>query len=248
MNQADILIVGVLALLSGMTTLIGVALAIHSSRSNKKIAFGTGFSTGIMLLIACLELIPAAIDTGNTWQALISLGAGGLFFALLHWLIPHTHLFKEEGQFNLPQFRSTYLVAFGLILHDIPEGFAMANSFLTSPSLGVFVAIAIALHNIPEEFAIAVPVAALNKQRLLFKAALFSGLAEPVGAALGLYAAYLSIAWVPYLLSFSAGAMIFVSLHELLPMAKRYGHIPFFIIGIGTSVVVHIVMTLLLPA
>ena len=247
MNQSDIFIVGALALISGMTTLIGVALAIHSSRSYKKIAFGIGFSTGIMLLVACLELIPTAIDTSNTRQALMSLGIGALFFALLHWLIPHTHLFEEAGQFNLPQFRRAYLVAFGLILHDIPEGFAMANSFLTSPSLGVFVAVAIALHNVPEEFAIAVPVAALNKQRLLFKAALISGLAEPVGAALGLYAAYLSTAWIPYLLSFSAGAMIFVSLHELVPMAKHYGHIPFFIVGIASSIVVYTALTLLLP-
>ena len=209
MNQSDIFIVGALALISGMTTLIGVALAIHSSQSYKKIAFGIGFSTGIMLLVSCLELIPTAIDTSHTRQALMSLGAGALFFALLHWLIPHIHLFEEAGQFDLPQFRSAYLVAFGLILHDIPEGFAMANSFLTSPSLGIFVAVAIALHNIPEEFAIAVPVATLNKQPLLFKAALISGLAEPAGAALGLYAAYLSTTWIPYLLSFSAELISF---------------------------------------
>lgn len=247
MNQSDFFVLTILAFLSGMTTLIGTALAIHSSRRPTSVAFGIGFSTGIMLLVSLVELLPAAINTSNAQQAFLSLGAGALFFTLLHVVIPHTHLFKETGQFNLPLLRSAYLVAIGLVLHDIPEGFAMANSFLTSPSLGVFVALAIALHNIPEEFAIAVPVATLRKKRLLYKAAFLSGLAEPVGAALGLYAAYLSTAWIPVLLSFSAGAMIFVSLHELVPMAKRYGHIIFFILGIAASILAYVVLALLLP-
>lgn len=247
MNQSTYFVIGILALLSGMTTLIGVTLAIHSTRSPRSIAFGIGFSTGIMLLVSFLELLPAAITTSNTRHALIALISGAGFIAVLHWLIPHTHLFKEKGQFNLRLVRSAYLVAFGLILHDIPEGFAMANSFLTSPSLGFFVALAIALHNIPEEFAIAVPAATLHKKQFLYKAAFISGLAEPAGAALGLYAAYLSATLIPLFLSFAAGAMIFVSLHELVPMARRYGHIHIFILGITVSILVHTMLTLLLP-
>ena len=248
MNQSPYFIVGILALLSGMTTLIGVALAIHSTKSPRSIAFGIGFSTGIMLLVSFFELLPAAITTSNLRQALIALMSGACFLAALHWLIPHTHLFKENGKFiNVRLIRSAYLVAFGLILHDIPEGFAMANSFLTSPSLGFFVAAAIALHNIPEEFAIAVPAVTLHNKQFLYKTAFISGLAEPAGAALGLYAAYLSAALVPFFLGFAAGAMIFVSLHELVPMAKRYCHIHIFVLGITVSILVHVMLTLLLP-
>ena len=247
MNPSTYFAIAILAFLSGMTTLIGVALAIHSTRSPRSIAFGIGFSTGIMLLVSFFELFPAAITTSNAWQALISLGAGAGFIAMLHWLIPHTHLFKEKGQFNLRLMRSAYLVAFGLILHDFPEGFAMANSFLTSPSLGFFVALAIALHNIPEEFAIAIPAATLANKRFLYKAAFLSGLAEPAGAALGLFAAYLNSAFIPFFLSFAAGAMVFVSLHELVPMARRHGHIPIFALGILISILVHVLLTLLLP-
>lgn len=248
MNQSPYFIIGILALLSGMTTLIGVYLAIHSTKSPRSIAFGIGFSTGIMLLVSFLELLPAAITTSNLSQTLIALMSGVCLMAALHWLIPHTHLFKEKGQFNNVRLvRSAYLVAFGLILHDIPEGFAMANSFLTSPSLGFFVALAIALHNIPEEFAIAVPAVTLHNKQFLYKAAFISGLAEPAGAALGLYAAYLSAALVPFFLSFAAGAMIFVSLHELVPMARRYGHIHIFVLGIAVSIFIHVMLTLLLP-
>jgi ZIP family zinc transporter len=247
MNQSTYLVIALLAFLSGMTTLIGVALAIHSTRSPRSIAFGIGFSTGIMLLVSFFELIPAAITASNTGQVLIALISGAFFIAILHWLIPHTHLFKEKGQFNMRLMRSAYLVAFGLILHDVPEGFAMANSFLTSPSLGIFVALAIAFHNIPEEFAIAVPAATLHDKGFLYKAAFISGLAEPAGAGLGLFAAYLSPALVPFFLSFAAGAMIFVSLHELVPMARRYGYIHLFTLGILGSVFVHVMLALLIP-
>jgi ZIP family zinc transporter len=200
-----------------------------------------------MLLISVFELIPAAIATSSINQVLVALTSGAVLIALLHWLIPHTHLFKERGRFNAHLIRSAYLVAFGLILHDIPEGFAMANSFLTSPSLGVFVALAIALHNIPEEFAIAVPAVSLKDRGFLYKAAFISGLAEPAGAALGLFAAYLSSALIPFFLSFAAGAMIFVSLHELVPMARRYGHLSIFSLGIILSILVYAILALLLP-
>jgi ZIP family zinc transporter len=247
MIQSPYIIIGILAFLSGMTTLIGAALAIYSARSERSIAFGIGFSTGIMVLISFLELLPAAITTSNTRQALIAFVTGACFIAVLHWLIPHTHLIKEKGHFSACIVRSAYLVVFGLILHDIPEGFAMANSFLTSPSLGVFVALAIALHNIPEEFAIAVPAATLHDKNFLYKAAFISGLAEPAGAALGLYAAYLSSAWIPLFLSFAAGVMIFVSFHELVPMARQYGHIRSFVLGITISILVYTLLSLFLP-
>jgi ZIP family zinc transporter len=200
-----------------------------------------------MLLVSFFELLPAAIETGGSRLAYIALGSGIFFIAILHWLIPHTHLFKEKGQIDARLFRTAYLVAFGLILHDFPEGFAMANSFLTSPSLGLMVALAIALHNIPEEFAIAVPAATLKKKRFLYQAAFISGLAEPAGAAVGVYAAYLNPALIPFFLSFAAGAMIFVSIHELVPMAKRYGYIHIFMLGIMISVLVNAMLALLLP-
>jgi ZIP family zinc transporter len=64
-------------------------------------------------------------------------------------------------------------------LHDFPEGFAMANSYMASPELGILVALAIAIHNLPEEFAMAVPVVPLRTKKLLYGAAALSALAEP---------------------------------------------------------------------
>lgn len=80
------------------------------------------------------------------------------------------------------------MVVIGLILHDVPEGFAMANAYIASPSLGLLVGLAIALHNLPEELAMAVPALKLRSQRFLLQAAALSALAEPLGAVIGLVA------------------------------------------------------------
>lgn len=127
----------------------------------------------------------------------------------LHWLIPHAHLVAESGCFRPNLLRSAYLVAFGLILHDVPEGFVMANSYIASPSLGILVAPAIAL--------------------------------------LGLAALHFHPGLNPLFMAFAAGAMVFVSVHELLPMARRYGHTRLFTTGAVGSALVYGLLTLAVP-
>ncbi len=247
MSPSTFWVILLLAFLSGLTTIIGVFLAVNTARNPRSIALGIGFSTGIMLLISLFELLPAAVFTSNLQQALTAFVAGAFFLLILNWIIPHTHLFQETGRMNHRLIRSAYLVALGLILHDFPEGFAMANSFLTESSLGLMVAIAIALHNIPEEFAIAAPLVLLKKKRLLYQAAFISAMAEPAGALMGLYAAYLSLTLVPLFLSFAAGAMVFISVHELVPLARRYGSTQVFILGIMLSILIYTFLSVFLP-
>ena len=133
--------------------------------------------------------------------------------AALHWIIPHTHLVEEPGIFNSALLRTAYLVAFGLILHDVPEGFAMA-----------------------------VPIVKLRRRHFLYTAAFLSGLAEPLGAAIGLVAVQVNPGLNPLFMAFAAGAMIFVSAHELLPMAQRYGNTALFVTGGIASVFVYVVL------
>jgi ZIP family zinc transporter len=224
-----------LAVLSGVTTLIGVALAVYLTRNKTWVAAGIGFSVGLMLLISLLELLPAANAAAGTVKAFAAFGLGMVAVAMLHWILPHTHLEEEKGLFTRTQIRSAYLVIFGLVLHDFPEGFAMANAYIASPSLGIFVAIGIALHNIPEEFAMAVPAVALKQRRLLFGAAVVSALAEPLGAVVGLTAVHVAPQLNPVFMGAAAGAMTFVSVHELIPMARRYHRPAHFAAGIAFS-------------
>lgn len=236
-----------LAVLSGATTLLGVVLAVYFSRDRRWVALGIGFSVGVMILISLLELIPSALAATGLVEALVAVVVGSAFVAVLHWILPHTHLVEEHGVFESTMLRTAYLVLIGLILHDLPEGFAMANSYILSPSLGVLVAIIIALHNTPEEFAMAVTVVAAKEHRFLYLAALISALAEPAGALIGLIAVQMAPVMNPLFMGAAAGAMIFVSAHELIPMAKHYRQGMLFGFGFASSAVVHLILALIFP-
>lgn len=236
-----------LAFLSVLTTLLGVALAVYLGKNERAIALGIGFSAGIMLLVSFLELMPEATGEAGLGSAITSFTLGLLIVAVLHWVIPHTHLVEEHGAFPPGLVRTAYLVAFGLILHDVPEGFAMANGYVASPSLGVLVGLAIAIHNLPEEFAMAVPIVMIRKKRFLYTAAFLSALAEPLGAIIGLVAVHFHPMLNPLFMAFAAGAMVFVSVHELLPMARRYRKIPLFALGMAISVVIYALLALAIP-
>ena len=167
---------------------------------------------------------------------------GGAFLGLANFAIPHGHLVTEHGLGDTRLIRSAYMVVAGLILHDVPEGFAMANAYIASPSLGLLVAIAIALHNLPEELAMAIPAIAIRSKRFLIGAAIMSALAEPLGAIVGLFAVSANPSLNGYFMAFAAGAMLYVSFHELIPMARRYGRLAWFGGGLGLSLVVHRVL------
>jgi ZIP family zinc transporter len=228
-----------LSLLSIVTTSIGVLFAVVIRENARLIAIGLGFSTGIMIAVSITDLIPTAITDTGLQETILTGALGACVLWLANVLIPHIHLTAEHGLIDARALKSVYLVVIGLVLHDVPEGFAMANAYIASSSLGLVVALAVALHNLPEEFAMSVPAVTLRSKGFLVGAAALSALAEPAGAILGLLAVdarpYLS----GYFLAFAAGAMIFVSVHELLPMARRYGRIGRFLLGLLSGAGVH---------
>ena len=228
-----------LSLLSCATTAAGIALALLLRENTRAIAAGMGFSVGLMVLISTVDLIPEAITAMGAGLAIASAALGAALLWVAHLVIPHTHLFPEAGLTNRLLFKSAYLVALGLILHDVPEGFAMANAYVAAPALGVLVAVAIALHNVPEEFAMAVPAMLLRSRRMLFGVAFVSALAEPLGAILGLVAVGIAPSLNAHFMAFAAGAMLFVSIHELIPMAQRYRHLGMFVGGTVSSALVY---------
>lgn len=232
-----------LSLLSVLTTGIGVLLASLIRENVRAIAIGIGFSTGIMVLVSALELIPEAEAAVGALGTGLTVGLGAALLWGVNFAIPHSHLIAEHGLADTRLVRSVYLVVIGLILHDVPEGFAMANAYIASPSLGLFVALAIAMHNLPEELAMAVPAMALRSRRFLMWAAMLSALAEPAGAIIGLLAVEVSPGLNGYFMAFAAGAMLFVSFHELAPMARQYGKIGWFGTGFALSILVHRLLT-----
>ena len=114
----------------------------------------------------------------------------------------------------------------------------MANSYVVAPTLGVLTAVTIALHNVPEEYAMAAPAVAVRQRHVLLGAAVASALAEPLGAVIGLVAVTARPSLNGWFLGFAAGAMLYVSVHELVPMAREYGRPRRFVAGAILSVTV----------
>ena len=210
MTSTEYTAVLLLSLLSCLTTILGVVLALWLQRNDRAVAIGIGFSAGIMCLISLVELIPEASAVIGLRKALLLPCPARFVLWSMHIILPHTHLVKEKGIINNGAVKSVYLVVIGLILHDVRAGVRYGSCLCGLAFAGCFVAIAIALHNLPEEFALCIPAVTLKSRRFLFGAALLSALAEPFGALLGLFAIEMAPVLNPYLLSFAGGAMICV--------------------------------------
>jgi len=133
---------------------------------------------------------------------------------------------SDEGRDAAKLHRMGMFTALAIAIHNFPEGLATFTATLTEPSLGVAIAIAIAIHNIPEGIAVAVPIYfATGNRTKAFVHSLLSGLAEPVGAAIGflILMPFFSPAVFGILFGGVAGIMVFISLDELLPTAEEYG-------------------------
>jgi ZIP family zinc transporter len=125
------------------------------------------------------------------------------------------------------------LLAVGITLHNLPEGIAVGAGYLHNPKFGFFIAVAILLHNIPEGIATALPLCKGGMNRWdAFRVAFLSGFAEPVGALLASLFLVSFQNLVPGALAFAGGVMVFITLDELIPTAREYGHEHYTAIGI----------------
>lgn len=125
------------------------------------------------------------------------------------------------------------LLAVGITLHNLPEGIAVGAGYLQNPQFGLFVAMAIMIHNIPEGIATALPLCKGGICRWdAFRVSFLSGLAEPVGALLASLFLVTFRGLVPGALAFAGGVMVFITLDELIPTAREFGHEHFTAIGI----------------
>jgi ZIP family zinc transporter len=132
---------------------------------------------------------------------------------------------KSPAHMNPVLLQSGILLAIGITIHNLPEGIAVGAGFMHLPEFGFFIALAIMLHNIPEGIATALPLCLGGmRRRDAFLVALFSGFAEPVGALAA--ASFLGNFkfLIPGSLAFAGGVMMFITLDELIPIAREHGH------------------------
>lgn len=141
---------------------------------------------------------------------------------------------RWEGQyFDMRLVNTGLLLAVGITLHNLPEGIAVGAGYLHNPQFGLFIAIAILLHNIPEGIATALPLCKGGVCRWdAVRVAFLSGLAEPVGALVASLFLVNFQKLVPGALAFAGGVMVFITLDELIPTAREFGHEHYVAIGI----------------
>ena len=199
----------------------------------------TGFAAGVMVAASIWSLlIPAmdqAADMGN-WAfvpAAAGFWIGILFLLLLDHVIPHLHM--NSGECEGPQCRlqKTTMLVLAVTLHNLPEGMAVGvvyagmaegNAYITAAG-ALALSLGIAIQNFPEGAIISMPLRAegIPKSKA-FLYGVMSGIVEPVGALLTILAASLVLPALPYLLSFAAGAMIYVVVEELIPEMSSGQH------------------------
>ena len=212
-----------------------------------------GFAAGVMVAASIWSLLIPAIDQSEDMgklsflPAFIGFWVGVLFLLLLDRLIPHLHIGSDKAEGPKSKLGRTTMMVLAVTLHNIPEGMAVGvmyagflagNSQITAAS-ALALSLGIAIQNFPEGAIISMPLKAEGESKgRAFLGGVLSGVVEPVGAVLTLLAARLVIPALPYLLSFAAGAMLYVVVEELIPeMSKgRHSDIGTIFFAVGFSI------------
>lgn len=221
-----------MSLLAAATTSLGglAVLPLGGRGPNLRVLdAGLGFSSGIMTVASFTSLLLPAIETaGQPWTPLLGFTAGAVVVAILHRLLPHEHVLLDryEGpEWGRRKLRTAWLVAVAIIIHNLPEGMAIGASSAYSVEKGVATGLAIALQDIPEGLAVAMPVLLASGSRLVAVGlSVLSGLCEVATAVPTALLGEAAAAYLPVLLGFGAGAMVYVVSHEALPESHRSGH------------------------
>ena len=221
----------------------------------------TGFAAGVMVAASVWSLlIPAmeqAADLGKLafFPAAAGFWLGILFLLLLDHLIPHLHQNSLQAEGPKSQLQRTTMMVLAVTLHNIPEGMAvgvvyagyLAGTAQITAAGALALSLGIAIQNFPEGAIISMPLRAEGmKKGRAFWGGVLSGIVEPIGAVLTVLAAGIVVPALPYLLSFAAGAMLYVVVEELIPEMSQGQHsnvgTVFFAVGFSVMMVLDVAL------
>ena len=192
----------------------------------------TGFAAGVMVAASVWSLLLPSLEQAEGMgrfsfvPAAVGFWLGVLFLLALDRLIPHLHMYSDKAEGPKSHLKKTTMLVLAVGIHNIPEGMAVGVVYAGYLSgnmditlLGALVlSIGIAIQNFPEGAIISMPLCSegMSKNKA-FLYGIFSGAVEPVAAILTIMAASFIVPALPYLLSFAAGAMLYVVVEELIP-------------------------------
>lgn len=199
----------------------------------------TGFAAGVMVAASIWSLLIPAMDQAaemGNWAfvpAAAGFWIGILFLLFLDHIIPHLHMNSSECEGPKCHLQRTTMLVLAVTLHNLPEGMAVGvvyagmaegNTYITAAG-ALALSLGIAIQNFPEGAIISMPLRAegVGKPKA-FLYGVLSGVVEPIGALATILAASVVLPALPYLLSFAAGAMIYVVVEELIPEMSSGKH------------------------
>lgn len=216
-----------------------------------------GFASGVMIAASVWSLLIPAMDMSEDMGRLAFLPAavgfvlGIGFLLLMDKVIPHLHMDCDEPEGVKCALSKTTMLVLAVTLHNIPEGMAVGVVFAgalaqnsTMTMAGAFaLAIGIAIQNFPEGAIISMPLKSngMSKAKAFLMGTL-SGIVEPIGAVITILAASYVVPVLPYLLSFAAGAMVYVVVEELIPESAEGEHSNIGTIGFAVGFVVMMIL------
>lgn len=199
----------------------------------------TGFAGSVMVAASVWSLLIPAIEQSVGMgkfafvPAVVGFYVGMLFLLLLDHVIPHLHQNSSEAEGPKSQLARTTMMVLAVTLHNIPEGMAvgvvyagyLSGQAQVTAAGALALSLGIAIQNFPEGAIISMPLHAegMGKGRA-FADGVLSGIVEPIGAVLTILAAKMIVPALPYLLSFAAGAMLYVVVEELIPEMSQGRH------------------------
>lgn len=240
------------------TTLGAATVFLMRNKMNSKVEkLLLGFASGVMIAASIWSLLMPSIEMAESqniipWvPAAVGFLLGILFLLILDSIIPHLHLNSNEPEGIKAKLKKTTMLVFAVTLHNIPEGMAVgvtfAGALIGSAGItmaGAFaLAIGIAIQNFPEGAIISMPLKSegISKWKAFIYGTL-SGIVEPIGAIITILLTNAVVPILPYLLSFAAGAMIYVVVEELIPEAQSGEHSNIATIGVAIGFVIMMIL------
>ena len=240
------------------TTLGAAMVFLMKKEMNKKVEkILLGFASGVMIAASVWSLLIPSIEMAETqgkvaWiPAAIGFLLGIVFLLVLDSVVPHMHLESEKTEGIKSKLKKTTMMVFAVTLHNIPEGMAVGVTFAGALAqnagitmAGAFaVAIGIAIQNFPEGAIISMPLKSegVSKPKAFLYGTL-SGIVEPIGAIITILLTNAVVPILPYLLSFAAGAMIYVVVEELIPESQAGEHSNIGTIGVAIGFTIMMIL------